>query len=153
MLKIILTPMLLILIGSYITAQDKEGISSSFSQHNYIIENFGQVFNEGQSMNEFTLFEGFLPIESSFITSTYISTLEDRVFIYPNPAREAINIHVPTSNSNSIVKIFNTNGSFIQRSMNESQMDISHLKPGVYFLELQFDNYNQEPIFKTFIKL
>lgn len=66
------------------------------------------------------------------------------VTLYPNPAKEAINISANSSIEK--VTIFNMLGQEIGKlegGENSIQMDISHLKPGIYFAKVNSDGSMQ----------
>ncbi len=71
--------------------------------------------------------------------------------IYPNPSRQYFNI---SSNSKklSAVEIISLNGKIMERSENRSQIDVSDLENGVYYLRL-LDENNQLLTLEKMIKI
>jgi hypothetical protein len=69
-----------------------------------------------------------------------ISTNKLTINVYPNPANEKITISSPSITGNTQLSIFNVNGEkVIERTLidNETQLDISGLPQGVYFVRVQ----------------
>jgi len=62
--------------------------------------------------------------------------LEKAVQVYPNPAREVINISSDEIPSNAI--LYDVFGRLVSNLESVNRMDVSNLNPGVYFLELHF---------------
>jgi hypothetical protein len=63
--------------------------------------------------------------------------------VYPNPARTAITIYVPSAEVSKQIVIFNTVGkSLIQRTLKSSEtvIDVSTLPKGFYFISIQIGN-------------
>ena len=58
--------------------------------------------------------------------------------IYPNPSSEMIKIFDAPSNFN--FSIFSSTGQKIEGGSNKSEIDISQLNPGIYFLVIQAKN-------------
>lgn len=83
-------------------------------------------------------------VNASYNCSTSsINNLDDNidVFIYPNPASKSIYIELPKI-SKSPIQIFDINGGLINeiKSLDLNfQIDISHLKVGVYLINFNFD--------------
>jgi hypothetical protein len=61
------------------------------------------------------------------------------VSIYPNPAKNILQVQLPAGFTNAQYRIFNANGNQlknIQRSGNVNRLDIDDLQPGLYFMEI-----------------
>ena len=56
------------------------------------------------------------------------------ITIYPNPSKNLI--YIDSDNSNFIASIFNLNGKLLIKKSIKTQIDISNLNKGVYFIEL-----------------
>ena len=70
-----------------------------------------------------------------------ISLDENTVKLYPNPATDVVNIK-----SNQIIKnvaVFNVNGQKVLDIANQSQINISNLPTGMYFLNINTNQSNQ----------
>ncbi len=66
-----------------------------------------------------------------------------KLSVYPNPAEDFINISLNTSATYQL-KVFSVLGEKImEKSMNNSQVDLSELKSGIYFLEISKDDEKQ----------
>jgi streptogramin lyase len=80
------------------------------------------------------------------------SPANNKISISPNPAKSEININLDSQNGNSEISIFDINGSVILKkniSKNNIQLDISHFKPGTYFIYINKASFKS---IKQFIK-
>ncbi len=74
------------------------------------------------------------------------------VKLYPNPAKDELNLDIPESMNVRGIRILSVNGAEVKqaRTLNDFEtIDISTLLPGIYFLSIQTD---EEVINKKFIK-
>ena len=72
------------------------------------------------------------------LTSNFIST--KNIIVYPNPFTTQINIQ--TSNSLSIIELFDVNGYLVLQSKSgEKSLDTANLPSGIYILR-QIDGHN-----------
>ena len=65
-----------------------------------------------------------------------------RIRIYPNPAKDRLNIAVPNEISKCVVEIFGTDGAILKTKTMETatgQIDISDLSPGVLSVKVSWD--------------
>lgn len=69
----------------------------------------------------------------------------DGITIYPNPSKNLI--YIDSNSSSFTVSIFSLNGEFLIKKNIKTQIDISDLNKGVYFVELSNESY------KSFHKL
>ena len=64
--------------------------------------------------------------------------------IYPNPARDVINIQIPDEASKGKITLLNSNGQHIKEvqftGTGIQQLNISHLSKGLYWVRLKDDN-------------
>lgn len=65
----------------------------------------------------------------------------NRIFVYPNPATDFINIKTNQTIKN--VTVFNVNGQKVLDIANQSQIDISNLPTGMYFLNIKTNQSTQ----------
>ncbi|MBN2174819.1 MAG: aryl-sulfate sulfotransferase [Bacteroidales bacterium] len=80
--------------------------------------------------------------------------LEDQIYLYPNPARDHILVHVPEFAGEADLCIFDINGRLVSRAKIHrgiNKVSISVLSPGVYNLILDFKE-DKNSIFKRIIK-
>ena len=85
-------------------------------------------------------------IPGSAVNCNFVSVhefnLQSGSVIYPNPADRSVNISCPGSSENHEIQLFNANGELVYRS-SESQsnftIDLSALKPGIYFIMIDED--------------
>ncbi|WP_304141327.1 T9SS type A sorting domain-containing protein [Mesoflavibacter zeaxanthinifaciens] len=66
---------------------------------------------------------------------------ENTVKLYPNPATEVVNIKTNQTIKN--VRVFNVNGQKVLDIVNQSQINISNLPTGMYFLNINTNQSNQ----------
>jgi hypothetical protein len=75
-----------------------------------------------------------------------INKLDDinNILVYPNPANNELNISLPTEKWVKGIRIVSLNGNNYVNIVNSSilsrKIDISNLKEGIYFVEVQFDD-------------
>lgn len=70
-----------------------------------------------------------------------ISLNENTVKLYPNPATDVVNIKTNQTIKN--VRVFNVNGQKVLDIANQSQINISNLPTGMYFLNINTNQSNQ----------
>jgi hypothetical protein len=70
-----------------------------------------------------------------------ISLDENTVKLYPNPATDVVNIKTNQTIKN--VRVFNVNGQKVLDIANQSQINISNLPTGMYFLNINTNQSNQ----------
>ena len=61
------------------------------------------------------------------------------ITLYPNPAKNTLQVQLPASFTNAQYRIFNATGNQlknIQRSGNVNRLEIDDLQPGLYFMEI-----------------
>jgi len=107
---------------------------------------------EGSDGNDYLQWEyapGFLSHFRNVLLSTPENNLEE-LNIFPNPANNILNVQSATNNFDS-VSITDINGRIINSLKNwaSNQIDISALKPGIYFITIQS---SEGKITKKFIK-
>ncbi len=102
----------------------------------YWVEFSGPTFNTEFCSNQ----DG--PLTIHFLDSVYSdveNNLESKIDIFPNPASETI--FISSDNKIQSVEIYDVNGRLILfRNKSESEMDISKLDSGVYFVEIMIDD-------------
>lgn len=67
------------------------------------------------------------------------STQNETIQFYPNPFQQYLNINI-AKNRIKKIQLVNLNGDVMQIWKNENRLDLSHIKSGVYFLSLFFDD-------------
>jgi len=75
--------------------------------------------------------------------------LESKFTIYPNPASTALFINKPNSIELEHITIYNALGQIESEFSKKEQIEVSHLRPGFYFIKVQTD---QGIIHKSFLK-
>lgn len=88
------------------------------------------------------------------VTSISSIALENKISVYPNPAKNVLNIQV-AENVKSDIKVYNVLGKVVvdldSKNLNtNSSIDISKLNEGIYFIEISIDN---ERLVKQFVKI
>ena len=75
--------------------------------------------------------------------------LDRMVWIYPIPAEEYLNIVLKNGIELESIEFFSTSGQSIMKTNENHQINISKLKPGVYYLNI---NTNQGVVTKTIVR-
>jgi serine protease AprX len=84
------------------------------------------------------------------LTSAILTDVEEikldensnKLKVYPNPVIDILNLDIPSSFGNVSVKIYNTTGQLYSTSnlsSDNNQIDLSPLKPGLYFVTVLDD--------------
>ena len=105
------------------------------------------VYNKNNSADSATMF-----FNISYINATGIGErFTKKSIIYPNPVSSKIYIQSDINIAESTIKILNILGQevFIQRANNNTELDVSALKNGMYFLSIFSNN---QLYAETFIK-
>lgn len=70
--------------------------------------------------------------------------MENELIIYPNPVKDICHISLKGSNSSkSDIRIIDIQGKLVMKTiLTESDLNLSHLKPGLYFITLTDNNKN-----------
>jgi len=89
------------------------------------------------------------------VNSTSDFDLKNAVVLYPNPAKNTVNLNVASGVNMQSVSIFNALGQLVKtlavsELSSSSSIDVSDLKTGPYFMEI---NTNQGKTTKKFVKL
>ena len=80
------------------------------------------------------------------------NSLDNLVVLYPNPAKDKINISLSNTLNIATTNVYDVTGKLIlSKNLNnaESQMDVSQLQTGIYFIKIETENAS---ITKRFIK-
>ena len=140
--------------GSYtFTINDSygDGICCSYGVGNYDLKDAsGTVLASGGSFgsSETTNFTLGTARSIPGTVQRELSIISNRVF--PNPAGDYLNVELVQGEVTS-AKIITTSGKTINAKFNENKVDVSDLKPGVYFLSVKNSKSDKE--FKaSFIK-
>ena len=64
-------------------------------------------------------------------------SIDNQIKLYPNPAKNQLNIEFPDDIQINQIQIFNINGSLSEQTRAVKNVDISNLTKGVYFIEIQ----------------
>jgi hypothetical protein len=75
--------------------------------------------------------------QAGIITSTNEVSIDNQIKLYPNPAKDQLNIEFPADIQINQIQVFNINGSLIQQTRAVKNVDIRILTKGVYFVEKQ----------------
>jgi len=140
---------------------DSSNFSSGFAFINQIIHQpafhlnsvDSLLFNNWQTNDSYYLSNGdtIWLLGFAFISYTEVGINEvtknetENVIIYPNPASEIVNIEFKKSLTDKVeVQLFDISGKllFKQEIINKDkiEIDISHLKSGVYIIEIDYEN-------------
>jgi Secretion system C-terminal sorting domain len=72
------------------------------------------------------------------------------VLAYPNPMRDVLTIKLPNKNAHSLVQLINLQGQIVATANDNAQLNVAHLKAGVYFLQGVF---NEKVVVQKLVKL
>lgn len=125
--------------------QDFESIASIKSQRNSsTLQTYNFVDkNPAQGINYYRLRSVDLDgrFEYSLIKSVTIEKLSKFVQIYPNPAKDEVNIKVSNTDENVVVKIFDQLGRVVQEfNLATPTINVSGLPNGVYYFKIMTEN-------------
>lgn len=73
------------------------------------------------------------------VTSTIVSSALDDLVIFPNPAENVINVHTPNITDYNI-HVLNSQGIIVIEQRSGTELDLTGLQSGVYFLRLKTAN-------------
>ncbi|MBE0640902.1 MAG: T9SS type A sorting domain-containing protein, partial [Bacteroidales bacterium] len=118
-----------------------------------VASGFLEPTNNSNSANTFGLYVAVpsggallpLPLFTTSVTSTYESSSE--INVYPNPARDIVNIVMNMDEPAVDLQIVDATGRIIRSSMIQGSglqtqsFDVSSLKPGFYLVRIVSDNY------------
>lgn len=114
------------------------GTNSSASSNNNSPYVIGEIFVIGTNPNQNQ--SGTMGVYSTIVLKTkngILSVLEKDVEVFPNPARNELNIRFRTNSSKSEVQIFDMSGKHVvMKKIENNQIDISELIIGTYLLKL-----------------
>jgi hypothetical protein len=84
---------------------------------------------------------GAYEFNSSTLSTDYFDFNTNTLSVYPNPVKDLININTIDNVKN--VTIFNVNGQKVLEIANYSQINVSNLPTGMYFLNIKTNQRNQ----------
>ncbi len=85
-----------------------------------------------------------LPVAAQPTTTSIANSPQPETRVYPNPFRDNIHVQIPTELQNSKAEVINIKGQRVwQKNIHtEEKINLSHLKPGVYFLRIVNNNHH-----------
>lgn len=120
-------------IGNSILGDDIE----NYSGRSVVISGDGTTLISGAPFNDDNgIDSGQIKV---FSISSLLSTSEferSEIILYPNPAKEQLNIRLPDSELMESINIYDIQGQLIV-SLNQNAIDISHFASGLYIIEIQ----------------
>lgn len=131
--------------------------SSNYPMFDLNLNNGKELYNQGDTLTATNLIyhsndrTSFIVFETQKMTTDKIDTdINESINVYPNPARDYINI---LSNEVTSIKIINYLGLEVQEKNANSQCiyDISNLQQGIYYIKLVKSNGTH--IIKPIVKL
>ena len=93
-----------------------------------------------------------LKIDKNTLSTLTINVVNNLIVLYPNPAKDKINISLSNTLNSVTAKVYDVTGKLIlSKNLNsaESQIDISQLQTGIYFIKIETENASTT---KRFIK-
>lgn len=104
----------------------------------------------GDSLNEIEAAATAAQIKYNTVGISEVENQGNAILVYPNPAAAVVNVHVPHSTSGSVkIKMYDTFGNlvttktYLQKTKNTLQTDISNLSNGIYFLRFTSNQINK----------
>jgi len=96
------------------------------------------TFNQPNGINQY----GIVRIYGDSVLSTSETQLQNKIQVYPNPARDMLKIKTENNQKTSSVSLYSSTGIFIKQiEMNSnSEINVSQLSKGVYILKIQTGN-------------
>ena len=142
----------LVCLVSYTNAQSLEREVASTAGGYLSNSTFSLEYTMGETVvGEFTnssvvLNQGFNQGTSSTVGITGLA-LSLNLKLYPNPASQALNVESDEAVSGSVINVLGQTQMEVSIAAGNSQLDVSGLTPGVYFLTLR-DSDNKSYTFK-----
>lgn len=142
----------LVCLVSYTNAQSLEREVASTAGGYLSNSTFSLEYTMGETVvGEFTnssvvLNQGFNQGTSSTVGITGLA-LSLNLKLYPNPASQALNVESDEAVSGSVINVLGQTQMEVSIAAGNSQLDVSGLAPGVYFLTLK-DTDNKSYTFK-----
>ncbi|MBK7093814.1 MAG: T9SS type A sorting domain-containing protein [Saprospiraceae bacterium] len=78
--------------------------------------------------------------------------LENKIFLYPNPATDFLNVILPYDFKSTRLEIFNSNGIKIKQCSNVNNIDLRDILSGIYIIRI-FEESTNKVFSKRFIKI
>lgn len=102
----------------------------------------------GNQRGGFRLYKSTISGKISLATNDDLLTKSFEAKIYPNPAKNYLIIETDLVNENAQISLINILGSTIlnqttSQSNNETKLDLSNIKPGIYFVKIQTETGKQ----------
>lgn len=79
-------------------------------------------------------------------SSTIETTMEEKIIVCPNPAQDYIELKYPKNRTPRNAHILNWNGAWIQQISDFNRQDVSHLTPGIYFIQTTYTDQSSSII-------
>jgi len=110
------------------------GIVSNKSINSISSYDANTVFAVGDSGYVITNHQFTLAVEDDFLE------YQDEITVYPNPTGNELHINLKENMNPTALRMYTSTGELSLEKAFTSSLDISGLKPGVYFLEIQMEN-------------
>ncbi|MFD2916127.1 T9SS type A sorting domain-containing protein [Psychroserpens luteus] len=81
-----------------------------------------------------------MKIEGTLVPLSVDEYVLETISIFPNPAKNTLNLEMPTSIGDFETEVFSVLGQSVARNSNSSQLDISNLNTGIYLLKITTEN-------------
>lgn len=94
---------------------------------------------EGHTLTASTTIENTNPISNTCNLSTANNDFADNLIVYPNPAKERLNISLPTQYTQATITLINNMGQTVYRSIandNSFVIDTNSFASGLYYLKI-----------------
>lgn len=91
----------------------------------------------------------FSSVDSCLLSPVYERTSSNNLLLFPNPARDILNIQMDTQFEEFHIEVYNVHGQQVLRAFNTTTLDVNQLPSGIYLVQILGDN---RTITKRFIR-
>lgn len=91
----------------------------------------------------------FSSVDSCLLSPVYERTSSNKLLLFPNPARDILNIQMDTQFEEFHIEVYNVHGQQVLRAFNTTTLDVNQLPSGIYLVQILGDN---RTITKRFIR-
>jgi hypothetical protein len=85
---------------------------------------------------------GYIITNHQFALSVEDNSLDfqDAITVFPNPTSNSLHLNLDKNMNPTALRMYASTGELFMEKAFASNLDISNLKPGIYFLEIQTEN-------------
>lgn len=82
----------------------------------------------------------FSSVDSCLLSPVYERTSSNKLLLFPNPARDILNIQMDTQFEEFHIEVYNVHGQQVLRAFNTTTLDVNQLPLGIYLVQILGDN-------------